>query len=165
VLHRLLETREDVVVDLIGAKVDDDNFKLVSDLCAAYPDRVVWHGFLADEATDALMRQADIFVAPSLYESFGLIYVEAARYAIPSVGFAVGGVPEVVEDGTDGLLVPEGDEIALHTALSRLVEDDDLRDRMSRAARASFEVKFGYELMAERLERVYRGVVDTENGA
>ena len=73
-------------------------------------------------------------------------------------------MPEVVEDGTDGLLVPEGDEMALHAALSRLVEDDELRDRMSRAARAGFETKFGYELMAERLERVYRGVVDTENG-
>ena len=86
-LQQLLERREDVVVDLIGAKVDDDNFKLVSDLCAAHPERVVWHGFLADEEADALMRQADIFVAPSLYESFGLIYIEAARYAIPSVGF------------------------------------------------------------------------------
>jgi len=162
-LQQLLETREDIVVDLIGAKVDEDNFKLVSDLCAAWPERVVWHGFLADEETDALMRQADLFVAPSLYESFGLIYVEAARYAIPSVGFAVGGVPEVVEDGTDGLLVPEGDVAALAAALLRLVEEDDLRARMSRAARASFEAKFGYALMAERLEQVYRETIGQEN--
>lgn len=161
-LQHLLETREDVVVDLIGAKVDDDNFKLVSDLCAAHPDRVVWHGFLADAETDALMRRADLFVAPSLYESFGLIYIEAARYAIPSVGFAVGGVPEVVEDGVDGLLVPEGDVAALAAALLRLVEEDDLRARMSRAARASFEAKFGYALMAERLEQVYREAIGRE---
>lgn len=156
VLQRLLATGADVAIDLIGSKVDEENFKLVSDLCAAWPERVIWHGFLEDAEIDALMRQADLFVAPSLYESFGLIYVEAARYAIPSVGFAVGGVPEVVEDGVDGLLAPEGDEAALYAALLRLVEDEELRDAMSRAARRSFETKFDYRLMAERLERVYR---------
>lgn len=158
VLHRLLEARDDVAVDLIGAKVDDDNFKLVEDLCARFPERVIWHGFLGDAEIDALMRQADIFVAPSLYESFGLIYVEAARYAIPSVGFAAGGVPEVVEDGTDGLLVTPGDEAALLSALLRLVEDDALRLTMSLAARDNFEKKFHVDLMAERLEQVYRNV-------
>ena len=164
-LRQLLAERDDVTVDLIGAKVDDENFKLVADLCDAYPERAIWHGFLEDGEIDALMRQADIFVAPSLYESFGLIYVEAARYAIPSVGFAVGGVPEVVKDGVDGLLAPEGDGAALHAALLRLVEDEALRDRMSRAARAGFEAKFGYELMAERLERVYRETAEVGNNA
>lgn len=160
-LQKLLEARDDVAVDLVGAKVDEDNFRLVSDLCAAHPERAVWHGYLEDAEIDALMRRADIFVAPSLYESFGLIYVEAARYSIPSVGFAVGGVPEVVEDGVDGLLVPEADDNALHAAMARLVEDEALRDRLSRAARTSFETKFGYELMAERLERVYRDASGT----
>lgn len=161
-LQRLLAARDDVCVDLVGSKVDDENFRLVSELCAAWPERVIWHGFLADAGIDALMRQADIFVAPSLYESFGLIYAEAARYSIPSVGFAVGGVPEVVTDGVDGLLVPSEDTAALSAALLRLVEEDDLRRRMSKAARASFEAKFGYELMAERLERVYRETIALE---
>ena len=107
---------------------------------------------------DGLMRGTDIFLAPSLHESFGLIYVEAMRYSVPSVAYAAGGVPEVVTDGEDGLLAPLGDTRALHAALRRLIDDADLRRRLSRGARHSFEKKFGADLMVERLEDVYRGV-------
>lgn len=101
------------------------------------------------------MRQADIFVAPSLYESFGLIYVEAARYSLPSVGFAAGGVPEVVTHGLDGLLAETGDTAGLTAALHDLLVNDDRRNAMSRAARRSFETRFHYQQMATQLEEVY----------
>lgn len=159
VLEKLLSQQRDIVVDLVGDRVDDANFKLVSELLEKYPGTITWHGFLEDADLDVLMRQTDIFIAPSLYESFGLIYVEAMRYSIPSVAFATGGVSEVVETGVDGLLAPVGDEAALYAALVRLVDDAELRQTLSRAARVSFETRFEYGLMAERLEQVYRGVV------
>lgn len=158
VLHKLLETQQDVLVDLIGDKTDSVNFHHVQELLAAYPSRVVWHGFLEDAELDAVFRQTDVFVAPSLYESFGLIYIEAARYSIPSVGFVTGGVPEVVTDGVDGLLVPLGDEAGLLAALRELVTNEALRVEMSRAARKTYENRFGYAKMAEALETVYLGV-------
>lgn len=163
VLRRLLESHENIFVDLVGSRVDDANFALVSALCEDWPDKVTLHGYLDDQDVDALMRKSDIFFAPSLYESFGLIYIEAARYSIPSVGFAVGGVQEVVENGKDGILAPLGDETGLFNALSYLVDNNDLRIRMSHAARQSFECKFGYKLMAERLEEVYRDVKMLKN--
>jgi glycosyltransferase involved in cell wall biosynthesis len=125
---------------------------------------VTWHGFLPADKVDALMRAADIFVAPSLYESFGLIYVEAQRYALPSVAFAAGGVPEVVSDGVDGLLVTVGDARALAMALMRLVDDADLRHRLSAGARASYEARFGVGLMSARLEQVYRDAARRPKG-
>lgn len=158
-LRNLLSQHPEVEVDLIGAKTDEVNYQLVMDLCAEYPEKIIWHGFAEDEEIDRLMRKADIFIAPSLYESFGLIYVEAARYSVPSVGFAVGGVPEVVTDGVDGFLAPAGDVSALSRSLLTLVEDQELRYKMSRAARKSFETKFHYSLMAERLEKVYLSTV------
>lgn len=156
VMQKILENHDNVVLDLVGDRVDDTNMALVQELLDAWPGRVTWHGFLEEEPLDQLMRQANIFFAPSLYESFGLIYAEAMRYSVPSVAYVAGGVPEVVEDGKDGLLAPLEDQQALYDALDRLIRDADLRLRLSRAARTSFEEKFRYELMAERLETVYR---------
>ncbi|MFZ1468670.1 MAG: glycosyltransferase [Paracoccaceae bacterium] len=155
-LQALLASGRDVRVDIVGEKVDDANMALLQGLLDGWPGHVTWHGFLPQAGIDALMRAADIFVAPSLYESFGLIYVEAQRYALPSVGFAAGGVPEVVTDGVDGLLAPTGNDAALFAALAQLVDDADLRHRLSGGARASYEQRFGLGLMAERLETVYR---------
>lgn len=156
VLRRLLAEHPHVQVDLVGDKTDQANLDLVQGLVASYPQRVIWHGFLDDAALDGLMRQADIFVAPSLYESFGLIYVEAARYALPSVAFAAGGVPEVVTHGTDGLLAKAQDDEALFAALREMVTNRNMREAMSRGARKSFESRFHYTQMAEQLEQVYK---------
>lgn len=112
-LRQVLSEFPNVQADLVGDRTDQGNFVLVQNLIAEFPERVTWHGFLEDTELDTLMRQADIFVAPSLYESFGLIYVEAARYSLPSVGFAAGGVPEVVTHGLDGLLAETGDTAGL----------------------------------------------------
>lgn len=158
VLRQLLQTRQNVVVDLVGSKVDDVNMAMVQGLLDEFPDRVTWHGFISDADLDGLMRRSDVFFAPSLYESFGLIFAEAMRYSIPSVGYAVGGVTEVVDSGTDGILAPLEDQKALYQALENLVTDKRLRNKMSKAARISFETKFHYAQMAERLEEMYRGV-------
>ena len=155
-LRRLLAEQPNVQVDLVGDKHDPANLRLVEDLLAAHPERVRWHGFLEDDALDGLMRQADIFVAPSLYESFGLIYVEAGATGCPSVAFEVGGVPEVVSHGSDGLLAAPEDTDALFAAMQELVVNPELRDNLSRGARKTFETRFHYRQMAERLEEVYR---------
>lgn len=156
VLDELLTADQNVIVDLVGKWVDDLNFRLVSRLLEKHPGRVTWHGFLSDAHLDALMRRSDIFFAPSLYESFGLIYIEAMRYAIPCVAYATGGIAEVVENNVDGFLAPLGDQKALYQYLARLVDDSDLRNRMSQSARRNFLKRFHYRLMADRLADVYR---------
>lgn len=161
-IDALLAAGHSIAVDIVGERLDERNFAWVRDLMTKYPESITWHGYLGADALDGLMRRADIFFAPSLYESFGLIYVEAMRYSVPSVAFAVGGVPEVVSDGEDGLLAPPGDGKALHDALVRLITDDALRTALSRAARRSFEAKFNDALMAERLEAVYWQVAQQE---
>ena len=160
VMDRLFARGLPIRLDLVGSKVDAGNDLLVEGLALRHPTRVTRHGFLTESQLDPLLRQTDILFCPSLYESFGLIYAEAMRYSIPCIGYDTGGVPEVVEHGVDGLLAPLGDQIALENALLHLIADPDLRRSMSRAARANFEAKFHYKLMAERLEEVYRGVAE-----
>ena len=76
----------------------------------AHPDlaggRVAAPGRVSETQLEELYRQCDVFVAPSRYESFGLIYLEAMRHAKPVVACDAGGIPEVVTDGVTGLLAP-----------------------------------------------------------
>jgi glycosyltransferase involved in cell wall biosynthesis len=125
-------------------------------LVARYPGRVEMTGMLPREALVEQYARADIFVAPSRYESFGLIFLEAMMHGAACVGTRAGGIPEVVEDGTTGLLVPPEDPAALAEALARLVGDAPLRRRMGEAGLAAYRQKFTAERMAEMAEAPYR---------
>ena len=79
-------------------------------------------------------------VLPSAWENLPHAAVEALAVGTPVVATAVGGVPEVVHDGENGLLVPPDDAVALADALRRLLDDDALRDRLAAAAKPSVAV-------------------------
>lgn len=96
-------------------------------------------------------RRCDLFVAPSRYESFGLIYLEAMRYAKPCVGCRAGGIPEVVAEGETGLLAEPGDADSLGAALGRLMGDAALRERLGAAGLARYQAGFTLEAFAARL--------------
>ncbi len=99
---------------------------------------------------------ADIFVLASAMEGFGLVYVEAAFYGIPSIGTNAGGAPDAIADGETGLLVPSGDIAALTAAIDRLHHDTDLRLRLGRAACLRANSEFTEEHMADRYAKIYK---------
>jgi len=92
-----------------------------------------------------LLSAIDMFVLPSLWEGLPLSLVLAMGAGVPVVSTTVGGVPEVVEDGRTGLLVPPGDAAALGVAVARLVTDPALGRRLADAARAEVLPKFGVD--------------------
>jgi glycosyltransferase involved in cell wall biosynthesis len=112
--------------------------------------RVELTGFVDDAARERLVEEADVFVAPSLYESFGLIFVEAMRVSVPVVGTTAGGIPEVVTHDETGLLVPPKDPERLAAALVRLLTDEPRRLAIAAAGRRRFVEKFSARAMAER---------------
>jgi glycosyltransferase involved in cell wall biosynthesis len=99
--------------------------------------RVEWAGFRRD--ADAWMRGADVFVLPSLSETFGLVLAEARQAGVAIVATATGGIPEVLDGGRAGLLVPPGDVDALAAALATVLRDDDERARLRAAAAAGID--------------------------
>lgn len=121
--------------------------------------RVEFLGFVTEERLDELYRGCDLFVAPSLYESFGLIYLEAMNYARPVIGCSAGGPREIIVDGETGFLVPPEDPERLAAALVRLVTDAPLRHRMGRAGRARLLEKFTHTAMARGFAEFYRRVI------
>ena len=115
-------------------------------------------GPLARERVLELFAAADATVLTSSWENFPHTVVESLTVGTPVIATRVGGVPDIVEDGVNGLLVPPGDATALADAVRRFVQDDALRARLSAAAAPSVE-RFGPEHVYGELERILAGVV------
>jgi glycosyltransferase involved in cell wall biosynthesis len=110
---------------------------------------------LAESALEA----ADVFVAPSLSEGFGLTVLEAMAMARPCVASRTGGLPEIVEDEGSGLLVPPADPRALAAALVRLAGDLATRERFGRRGREIVVTRFDIADTARRLAALYDTIV------
>ena len=116
-------------------------------------DRVVFTGRRDDVA--AITAEIDVAVLPSLREAQGISILEAMARRRPVVASAVGGIPEVLTHGVDGLLVRPGDPAALAEACIRLSCSPELRRRLGEAGRATVEARFSLDAMVRRIESVY----------
>ncbi|WP_459861012.1 glycosyltransferase family 4 protein [Hydrogenophilus hirschii] len=112
--------------------------------------RVQFQGEVDDAALLAAYRACDLLVAPSRYESFGLIYVEAMRAGKPCIGGADGGGGEIITPDI-GLAVPTDDPAPLMEALRRLITDAALRQRMGQRARQHYLQQYAEHAFAKRM--------------
>jgi hypothetical protein len=133
---------------------------LADHAAAPWLSRVRFHGPVSDDALYGFYQACDLFVAPSLFESFGLIYVEAMQFGKPVVGCRTAGIPEVVSDGVEGLLVAPGDAAGLEAALDRLMSDPVLRERLGRAGQRKAREQMSHTGMAERMTRHYLDLIE-----
>jgi glycogen synthase len=127
-----------------------------------HPDMVAYVQFLggvSDEQLNHLYQSCDLFVAPSLYESFGLIYLEAMNYGKAVVGCLAGGIPEVVDNGVNGILVEPEAPPALAEAILRLVRSPQLLHEMGLAGRQRLLDRFTYLHMARSFAAAYETVL------
>lgn len=118
--------------------------------------RVEFRGDVPHDRVPAVLAELDIFVLPSRAEGFGVAAVEAQAMELPVVASDVHGLPDVVDDGKSGLLVPAGDVEALAGAIGRLAADAGLRAAMGRAGRALVERRYRWEENAAQMERLYQ---------
>jgi glycogen(starch) synthase len=120
-------------------------------------DRLHFLGFVAHDRLPAVLAHADLLVLPSLYEELGTVLLEAMQAGLPIVASKTGGIPDVIEDGVNGLLVPPGEPELLARAIDRLLADRGLAYRLSEGARERGK-DYDWEVLAERVLAVYRGV-------
>lgn len=102
-----------------------------------------------------LMLAADLFVLPSEAEAFGLVLAEALYLGVPVVATRVGGIPEIVDDGVDGVLVPSRDPHALAAAVVDLLGNPERCRALARAGRDKVIGRFRFEDMVRSYEAVY----------
>jgi len=112
------------------------------------PGRTVFTGMLSHKDTLATIQSADVFVLNSSYEGFSHLLIEALMLGVATVATRVGGNPEVIDDGNNGIFVPNDDTPALTNALARVLGDEELRARLQKAAKESAK-RFSTETMLQ----------------
>lgn len=125
--------------------------------------RVRFLGFRPDARE--IIRHLDVLVVPSLTEGSPLVVLEAMASGVPVVASAVGGIPDQIRHGREGLLVPTGDPAALGEAMLSLLSDPGYARRMGAAGRRRAVSDFGHDRMVSRIESVYRAVLAGRSGA
>jgi glycosyltransferase involved in cell wall biosynthesis len=110
---------------------------LVEELVAELPEQTSWTERLTQSEVSSALDESTLLVLPSRSEGMGRVIVEAFCRGRPLVASRVGGIPDLVEDGVNGLLVEPGDTEALAAALVRLLTDRTLAERLGAGAQAS----------------------------
>jgi glycosyltransferase involved in cell wall biosynthesis len=129
--------------------------KLVIEL--GLQEEVTFLGFVGD--IPRFLETIDLFVLPSLYEGLGVSVLEAMASGKPVVASRVGGLPDLVEDGVTGLLVPPSDSRGLAEGLLRLASDRRVLAEMGRRGRERAERQFSMEAMAGKNEDYYHVLI------
>ena len=129
-------------------------------LAAPYGRHVVFAGRISPAELPLVYALADVYVQPSLFEAFGLPVAEAMASGLPVVGSDAGGIPEQIENGVTGYLVPYGDSAALAGALARVLCDPSLGVALGRAARERVRRLATWDLAAEQLAAVFRELLE-----
>jgi len=123
---------------------------------ASLPDRILWRGKIHHDELLRYYHGATLVVLPSVvHEAFGIPLVEAMASQVPVIGTRSGGIPEVIGDGQAGLIVEREDADGLAAALTRLLEDDDLRQEMALVGRERAVQQFSWDSAALHLQSCY----------
>jgi glycosyltransferase involved in cell wall biosynthesis len=124
-------------------------------------DRIELPGWIEADQRDEQLARASVFCLPSHAEGLPMAMLEAMASGRAVVASSVGGIPETIVDGGNGLLVPPRDEAALARALVQVLGDEALRARLAGAARATIEQHYSTEVVCGQLSALYRELAGT----
>jgi glycosyltransferase involved in cell wall biosynthesis len=118
-------------------------------------DKIIFTGVRKD--VERIYAAMDIFVLPSTCdEAFGIVIIEAMAMGKPVIGTMVGGIPELIADRKNGILVPPGNEKALAAAIREYLTNSDLSARVAAAGRQTVESEFSDRTLGDRFEEVFK---------
>ncbi len=155
--------KKNILVNLVGEIKEEKYFQYLKELLKikGLTGKVCFAGFMGSRCLAEYYSNADIFVLPTLREGYGQVLLEAMYFGLPIVASRVGGIPEVVTDGKDGILVSPGDEIQLQKVLQELSDDAELRRKLSEAAREKAESFPSWKSVEENFVKIVQGALQT----
>mgnify|MGYP003289040933 CR=1 FL=1 len=121
-------------------------------------ERVEFLGWIKGEKKEEVFRTSTIFCLPSYAEGFPMAVLDAWAYGLPVITTPVGGIPDIVIDGKNGLLFNPGDTEALASRLEMLISDKELRKRLSDEAYKLSATEFSLKTMSDRLSAIYNSI-------
>lgn len=108
---------------------------------------------------EELMVSSKIFVLPSRWEGFGIVIIEAMSNMLPVIATNVGGIPELIENGKEGILVPPENSKALARTINSLLENEELREKLSQAAYKKVREKYSIDVYSIHMLDFYKSLV------
>ena len=155
------ETCPQLRLILAGSGPEENALRTLADELGI-AERVYFPGWVED--TEGLYASLDVCLLTSVSETFPYALTDAAKYRVPVISTAVGGVPELVEDGVNGLLIAPGDARSLGEKLAALCGDGALRKTLGAALYDTVREKFSMDATAERQRAIYRAVLTERRG-
>jgi colanic acid/amylovoran biosynthesis glycosyltransferase len=150
----LLRQGRNVHLRLVGGGPDEPSLRQQA-ARIAFPDRIIFEGPINQDRIRDFYAAADIFCLPSFAEGVPVVLMEAMAMEIPCVTTRIAGIPELIRDGIDGLLVPASDLEELTAALARLMDDPGLREQLGKNARARVEERYNLPRNVEALAAIF----------
>ena len=114
-------------------------------------------GWISGQSKDAWLSRSSFFVLPSYVEGVPMGILEAMAWGLPVISTKIGGIPDVVEHGREGLLIEPGDIAGLRDAMHQLLRNDEERRRMGLAAQSKVDREFSARAIMPRLDHLYEG--------
>ena len=148
----LKDKRRRFKVMIVGRGPEENNLKKQR-VELGIKDVVIIPGFVPD--ISPYFAASDVFVVPSIREPFGLIVLQAMAAGRPVIGANAGGIPEIIRDGTTGVLVPPNDASALADAIDGLLDDTNRRRRLATAALQDLKERFSIAMMVAKTQEIY----------
>ncbi|OGZ08794.1 MAG: hypothetical protein A3D65_03285 [Candidatus Lloydbacteria bacterium RIFCSPHIGHO2_02_FULL_50_13] len=155
ILIRAMANMDDIELKIVGEGSQRRELeKLVSDLRLG--DKISFLGFIHNSEIGGHLMGADVFVLPSIADSFGIVFLEAMAKGLPVIGARAGGVVDIIKDGESGFLVKPLSVGELTIAISRLRDDRDLSLRLGKTGLAIVKNNFLWESKANEYLDLYK---------
>ncbi|GAI15492.1 unnamed protein product [marine sediment metagenome] len=123
------------------------------------PDKLCFLGRVPDDTLRLLYSSCDLFVLPSRLEGLGIVVLEAMAAGKPIIATSVGGIPELIESGQNGILVEAGDEGKLASAIVRVLSDKSLARVIGENNMKKVRERYSWKVAAQKAERLYNELI------
>ena len=162
-MKRVWEVHGGVELVLAGSATEFSR-KVIGSEIARFPERmrrnIVNLDDFEESQKDSLYTDCDIFVLPSMVESFGIVFLEAWICGKPVIGCRTGPVASVITEEQDGLLVRCGNVEELAAAIMRLLRDADLRNKLGSKGREKVLKQYTWDKIVSRMEAIYQTLIE-----
>jgi glycogen synthase len=159
-MQQVWQSGSEATLILAGPVVEPSSIEVIySSLPEEHRTRIRRLGPVAGHLKQDLLAATDVFALPSRVDSFGIVYLEAWAYGVPVIGCRAGGVPDVIDQGVDGLLVDFGDVAALVRAIKALLAAPEQRQAIGQAGRAKVKANYTWEHIYGKLLTIYEELV------
>jgi len=153
-VERLMQEGRQVRLRLVGSGPDETSLREHAARSTA-AECMVFEGAINQDRIRDFYAAADVFCLPSFAEGLPVVLMEAMAMELPCVTTQIAGIPELIRDGVDGLLVPPSDLDALVKALARLMDNAELREQIGKSGRARVVEHYDLRRSVERLAAIF----------